>query len=375
MSTIQSMNGVRNGVDTTTLFATLDAVKAAPAAAQFKFRASNRWISGTHSQSTIDGFFGVGEERAHEQATTLDVDHPKVLVGSDQGPTPVEYLLHGLAGCLTAGLANIAAARGIELTEVSSTVEGDIDLNGILGLEPRRPQRVLGHPRRLRREGQRPRREARVARRAVPGPVRGVRRADQRRPGVDRGQRRLTAPRPVAAPSPRGHRTGPRPEPRHARSHPSHHRLVPRSRAAVPSRSAGRRHRDAAVVDRHRAVRARDRRASRPGGHPHAGRLAHGPAPLRGQRPAGRHRPARRGCGTRHRDRRRPRHQPPLRPLLGEDGPALARHAEVVAGSRSLRPRRPLRGRRSGRLRTKGRPSSGPPVLLRRRRRAAGSRG
>ena len=136
MTTIQSMNGVRNGVDTTTLFATLDAVKAAPAAAQFKFRASNRWISGTHSQSTIDGFFGVGEERAHEQATTLDVDHPKVLVGSDQGPTPVEYLLHGLAGCLTAGLANIAAARGIELTEVSSTVEGDIDLNGILGLDP-----------------------------------------------------------------------------------------------------------------------------------------------------------------------------------------------------------------------------------------------
>ena len=136
MTTMETTNGVRNGVDTTTLFATLDAVKAAPAAAQFKFRASNRWISGTHSQSTIHGFFGVGEERAHEQATTLDVDHPKVLVGSDQGPTPVEYLLHGLAGCLTAGLANIAAARGVELTEVTSTVEGDIDLNGILGLNP-----------------------------------------------------------------------------------------------------------------------------------------------------------------------------------------------------------------------------------------------
>src|SRR4029450_8709015 len=80
--TIMETNGVRNGVDTTTLFATLDAVKAAPAAAQFQFRASNRWVSGTHSQSTIDGFFGVGEERAHEQPTTLDVDHPKVLVGS-----------------------------------------------------------------------------------------------------------------------------------------------------------------------------------------------------------------------------------------------------------------------------------------------------
>ena len=136
MTTIQTNDGVRNGVDTATLFATLDAVKAAPAAAQFQFRASNRWISGTHSQSTIDSFFGVGEEQVHERITTLNVDHPKVLVGSDQGPTPVEYLLHALAGCLTAGLANIAAARGIELTEVSSTVEGDIDLNGILGLDP-----------------------------------------------------------------------------------------------------------------------------------------------------------------------------------------------------------------------------------------------
>ena len=110
MTTMETTNGVRNGVDTTTLFATLDAVKAAPAAAQFKFRASNRWMSGTHSQSTIHGFFGVGEERTHEQATTIDVDHPKVLVGTDEGPTPVEYLLHALAGCLTAGLANIAAA-------------------------------------------------------------------------------------------------------------------------------------------------------------------------------------------------------------------------------------------------------------------------
>jgi uncharacterized OsmC-like protein len=125
-----------NGVDTATLFATLDAVKEAPAAAKFQFRASNRWVSGTHSQGTVHGFFGVGEERSHEQAHTYDVDHPKVLVGSDAGPTPVEYVLHALAGCLTAGLANIAAARGVELTEVTSRVEGDIDLNGILGLDP-----------------------------------------------------------------------------------------------------------------------------------------------------------------------------------------------------------------------------------------------
>jgi len=126
----------RNGVDTATLFATLDAVKQAPAAAQFQFRARNRWVSGTHSRSTIHGFFGVGEERTHEEPTVHDCDHPAVLVGSDQGPTPVEYVLHALAGCLTAGLANIAAARGVELTEVTSTVEGDIDLNGVLGLDP-----------------------------------------------------------------------------------------------------------------------------------------------------------------------------------------------------------------------------------------------
>jgi uncharacterized OsmC-like protein len=132
--TLTDSNGVRNGVDTTTLFATLDAVREAPQAAQFQFRASNRWISGTHSRGTMRGFFGVGEEREHAQAFSADVDHPTVLVGSDQGPTPVEWVLHALAGCLTAGLANIAAARGIELTEVTSTVESDIDLNGILGL-------------------------------------------------------------------------------------------------------------------------------------------------------------------------------------------------------------------------------------------------
>jgi uncharacterized OsmC-like protein len=133
--TMTTDNGTRNGVDTTTLFATLDAVKGAPEAAQFTFRAHNRWVSGTHSQTTIHDFFGVGEERAHDAPTLHDIDHPKVLVGNDLGPTPVEYVLHSLAGCLTAGLANIAAARGVELTEVTSTVEGDIDLNGILGLD------------------------------------------------------------------------------------------------------------------------------------------------------------------------------------------------------------------------------------------------
>jgi uncharacterized OsmC-like protein len=125
-----------NGVDVTTLFATLDAVKAAPAAAKFQFRAHNEWISGTHSRGTIYGYYGVGEERTHERSFHLDADHPTVLVGKDNAPTPVEQLLHALAACLTAGLVNIAAARGVRLTEVSSDVSGNIDLNGILGLDP-----------------------------------------------------------------------------------------------------------------------------------------------------------------------------------------------------------------------------------------------
>jgi uncharacterized OsmC-like protein len=125
----------RNGVDVPTLFATLDVVKQQPAAAAFQFRATNRWVTGTESRSTIHGFFGTGQELAHEQPTELVADHPHVLVGGDAAPTPVEYLLHALAACLTAGLVNIASARGVTLTEVSSTVEGDIDLNGILGLD------------------------------------------------------------------------------------------------------------------------------------------------------------------------------------------------------------------------------------------------
>jgi uncharacterized OsmC-like protein len=134
--TVTINESTRNGVDTATLFATLDAVKAAPQAAKFQFRADNEWLSGTHSRSTIHDFFGVGEERAHERTFHFDADHPAVLVGRDNGPTPVEFVLHALAACLTAGLANIAAARGIRLTEVRSTIAGDIDLNGILGLNP-----------------------------------------------------------------------------------------------------------------------------------------------------------------------------------------------------------------------------------------------
>jgi len=140
MTTTDTTTGVddsiRNGVDTATLFATLDAVKQAPEAASFQFRAHNQWVSGTHNRSRIADYFGVGQERTHERSFVFDADHPAVLVGQDHGPTPVEFVLHALAACLTAGLANIAAARKVKLTEVRSTVTGDIDLNGILGLDP-----------------------------------------------------------------------------------------------------------------------------------------------------------------------------------------------------------------------------------------------
>jgi uncharacterized OsmC-like protein len=127
-------NPIRNGVDTATLFATIDAVRGTPEIAKFQFRATNRWVSGTHNQSTMHGFYGAMQEMTHEKSFTFDADHPAVLVGNDHGPTPAEYLLHALAACLTAGIANIAAARGVHLESVESTVEGDIDLMGILGL-------------------------------------------------------------------------------------------------------------------------------------------------------------------------------------------------------------------------------------------------
>ena len=124
-----------NGVDVPTLFATLDAVKAQPAAAQFQFRARNEWISGTHSRSTIQGFYGAGmEDSTRTTPFSYDADHPEVLVGTNHGPTAVEFLLHAIAACLTSGIGNVAAARGITLYRVRSTVEGDIDLMGILGL-------------------------------------------------------------------------------------------------------------------------------------------------------------------------------------------------------------------------------------------------
>lgn len=123
-----------NGVDTPTLLATINAVADQRELAKFQFRSSNEWREGTHSIGTLEAFHGAGTEHAHRTKVFYDFDHPAVLVGADRGPTPVEFLLIALSGCITAGIGNIAAVRGVKLTEVKSTVTGDIDLSGLFGL-------------------------------------------------------------------------------------------------------------------------------------------------------------------------------------------------------------------------------------------------
>lgn len=130
------MTTMTNGVDTGALFGALDAVKAQPEAAKFQFRARNQWISGTHSKSTIYDFYGLGGEQTHVDAHSYEADHPLQLVATDKASTPAEHLLHALAACITAGVGNVAAARGVELTRVESVVTGDIDLVGLLGIDP-----------------------------------------------------------------------------------------------------------------------------------------------------------------------------------------------------------------------------------------------
>ena len=124
----------RNGVNVPQLFATIDAVRGQPELARFTWRASGRWMGGTHTRSEMSEFEGAGGAQTHGAVQAAETDHPAVLCGEDHAPTPVETLLAGLAGCLTAGIANIASARGVDLQSVEAVVEGDMDLRGILGL-------------------------------------------------------------------------------------------------------------------------------------------------------------------------------------------------------------------------------------------------
>ena len=129
-----------NGVDLDTLMGTVNAIQADPALGVSKFRASNTWLSANHNRSTVTGFYAAKQEIAHAQTFTMDADEPAILAGSDQGANPVEHLLHALASCLTTSIVAHAAVRGIEIEELESELEGDIDLNGFLGLDAQTPK-------------------------------------------------------------------------------------------------------------------------------------------------------------------------------------------------------------------------------------------
>jgi len=131
----QVLDRIRNGVDSEQMYGTLDALKANPELGIFQFRAHNHWIDGAHNRSKIQAFYGAGQEdTTRNQTFVLDAGEPAILLGADTGANPAEYLLHALAACLTTTLVYVAAARKVRLTEVESTLEGDMDVRGALGI-------------------------------------------------------------------------------------------------------------------------------------------------------------------------------------------------------------------------------------------------
>jgi len=124
-----------NGVNVEALLGAREALTAAPEAARFNWRATCAWMNGTHSKSTVDQFFGLGEDQRHRTEFTFDADHPEIFAAEDNGATPVEYVLVGLGACLTAGVAAVAQHRNIQLRSVQATLEGSMDLQGILGID------------------------------------------------------------------------------------------------------------------------------------------------------------------------------------------------------------------------------------------------
>jgi uncharacterized OsmC-like protein len=126
---------VDNGVNVEALLGAREALRDAPEGAKFAWRATCKWISGTHSRSTVNGFFGLGTEQKHRTEFTFEADHPEIFASEDNGATPVELVLAGLASCLTAGIASVAQNRDIQLRAVTATLEGGMDIQGILGID------------------------------------------------------------------------------------------------------------------------------------------------------------------------------------------------------------------------------------------------
>ena len=127
---------VDNGVNVAALLEAREALSGAPQAAQFQWRATCEWVNGTHSHSSVEGFFGLGEEQSHKTQFEYDADHPELFASADIGATPIEFVLVGLASCLTAGIAAVAQNREIQLRSVKATLEGAMDIQGILGIDP-----------------------------------------------------------------------------------------------------------------------------------------------------------------------------------------------------------------------------------------------
>ena len=124
-----------NGVNVAALLGAREALSEAPEAARFKWRATSEWLHGTHSRATVDGFYGLGGEQKHRQTFQFDADHPEIFAAQDNGATPVEFVLVGLGGCLSAGIAAVAQNRNIQLNSVKATLEAGMDLQGILGID------------------------------------------------------------------------------------------------------------------------------------------------------------------------------------------------------------------------------------------------
>ena len=134
-SSISTAAKIDNGVNVTALLGAREALEKAPEAAQFKWRATCEWLNGTHSRSTINKFFGLGAEQSRNRNFAVEADHPQVFASEDHAPTPVELVLSGLASCLTAGVAAVAQRRGIQLHSVKASLEADMDIQGILGID------------------------------------------------------------------------------------------------------------------------------------------------------------------------------------------------------------------------------------------------
>jgi len=126
---------VNNGVNVEALLGAREALSKAPEAAKFNWTATCKWVSGTHSRTSVKAFYGLGQQQAHKSEFTFDIDHPEIFASEDKGATPVEMVLTGLAGCLTAGVAAVAQRRNIQLRSVKATLEGAMDIQGILGID------------------------------------------------------------------------------------------------------------------------------------------------------------------------------------------------------------------------------------------------